>query len=109
MQDAVEQVGFEDIQLRKADTVFIEYEGVTHSPFLNENSAGFPLPYSNVVFKYDTRARVGRDAEPHTDHNRLPTVSIHAPAWGATPVRVPLGAGADVSIHAPAWGATASS
>ena len=33
-------------------------------------------------------------------------VSIHAPAWGATPnyqVRVPLGL---VSIHAPAWGAT---
>ena len=35
------------------------------------------------------------------------TVSIHAPAWGATrhPVKDPVGI--RVSIHAPAWGATA--
>src|SRR5690606_15147808 len=35
-----------------------------------------------------------------------PTVSIHAPAWGATgPARVG-GRALGVSIHAPAWGAT---
>ena len=33
-------------------------------------------------------------------------VSIHAPAWGATPNRGKLGCRLQVSIHAPAWGAT---
>ena len=33
-------------------------------------------------------------------------VSIHAPAWGATTVQVWGPVLADVSIHAPAWGAT---
>ena len=33
-------------------------------------------------------------------------VSIHAPAWGATPLHVPAGRQKAVSIHAPAWGAT---
>ena len=34
------------------------------------------------------------------------TVSIHAPAWGATIQVHHFGAFARVSIHAPAWGAT---
>ena len=34
-------------------------------------------------------------------------VSIHAPAWGATPTVIFIGLAAAVSIHAPAWGATA--
>ena len=33
-------------------------------------------------------------------------VSIHAPAWGATPAHTVLIIGYEVSIHAPAWGAT---
>ena len=33
-------------------------------------------------------------------------VSIHAPAWGATPRRHKLTGYLAVSIHAPAWGAT---
>ena len=33
-------------------------------------------------------------------------VSIHAPAWGATPSPPPIAARRCVSIHAPAWGAT---
>ena len=33
-------------------------------------------------------------------------VSIHAPAWGATPTRSESDKGQRVSIHAPAWGAT---
>ena len=33
-------------------------------------------------------------------------VSIHAPAWGATPDGSGTGHGHAVSIHAPAWGAT---
>ena len=36
-------------------------------------------------------------------------VSIHAPAWGATGGIVTLKETAKVSIHAPAWGATLSS
>ena len=34
------------------------------------------------------------------------TVSIHAPAWGATQIEPTLGVSGKVSIHAPAWGAT---
>ena len=33
-------------------------------------------------------------------------VSIHAPAWGATPRMTPFAEILRVSIHAPAWGAT---
>ena len=35
-----------------------------------------------------------------------PYVSIHAPAWGATPEIYQTGSSHHVSIHAPAWGAT---
>ncbi|MBU4100124.1 MAG: hypothetical protein KKH20_01950, partial [Proteobacteria bacterium] len=34
------------------------------------------------------------------------TVSIHAPAWGATKMMMELQQKFKVSIHAPAWGAT---
>ena len=34
------------------------------------------------------------------------TVSIHAPAWGATEAVQRVAVMSDVSIHAPAWGAT---
>ncbi len=37
---------------------------------------------------------------------RSNTVSIHAPAWGATSPCISAPAAAAVSIHAPAWGAT---
>ncbi|ATO32431.1 hypothetical protein DDI_1263 [Dickeya dianthicola RNS04.9] len=36
----------------------------------------------------------------------LDTVSIHAPAWGATSHLAFVSRLAEVSIHAPAWGAT---
>ena len=54
---------------------------------------------------FNPRARVGRDPAARPP-SRRPAVSIHAPAWGATPdwnrmVRLDM-----VSIHAPAWGAT---
>ena len=35
-------------------------------------------------------------------------ISIHAPAWGATPEQVNALRLVDISIHAPAWGATSS-
>ena len=34
------------------------------------------------------------------------SVSIHAPAWGATHAYHNVVLASDVSIHAPAWGAT---
>ena len=82
---------------------------------------------SNVE-SFNPRARVGRDAPPGA--GRLPScvfqstrprgarrsdfrgsigldkVSIHAPAWGATPAHHHLTDPYVVSIHAPAWGAT---
>ena len=33
-------------------------------------------------------------------------LSIHAPAWGATPAGEAEGTSGTLSIHAPAWGAT---
>ena len=80
---------------------------------------------------FNPRARVGRDCRLLLDRYRSQTVSIHAPAWGATFVfgscisrqkcfnpRARVGRDITmeelyfedkrVSIHAPAWGATFS-
>ena len=55
-----------------------------------------------------TRPRGARPWRRHDIRNR-PQVSIHAPAWGATPREMDDVALVDgVSIHAPAWGATPS-
>ena len=35
-------------------------------------------------------------------------ISIHAPTWGATPLREHHPDEVDISIHAPTWGATTS-
>ena len=53
---------------------------------------------------FNSRSRMGSDAAAAA---RAIYVSIHAPAWGATPPRDrgPIGP-RNVSIHAPAWGAT---
>ncbi len=81
--------------------------------------------------RFNPRARVGRDAmaaallgeivpfqstrprgaRPGAPQGRgFPTtVSIHAPAWGATRSGCYASASSQVSIHAPAWGATSSS
>ena len=37
----------------------------------------------------------------------ISTISIHAPAWGATHYAARASFGCKISIHAPAWGATA--
>ena len=57
---------------------------------------------------FNSRARMGRDLFLPVSSHPL-SVSIHAPAWGATrrpPEKLPADA---VSIHAPAWGATSAS
>ena len=87
-----------------------------------------PNPSVTICGSFNPRARVGRDGLHSCESARV-TVSIHAPAWGATstPIRFrhkpilfqstrPRGArqscricparGVCVSIHAPAWGAT---
>ena len=56
---------------------------------------------------FNPRSRVGSDAF-YRDALRQITVSIHAPAWGATHCCEFIGIIAFVSIHAPAWGATAT-
>ena len=75
---------------------------------------------------FNSRARMGRDTASRLDtatrgfqftrphgarrHQEgckvVITVSIHAPAWGATGYGDVLGRWIGVSIHAPAWGAT---
>ncbi len=42
----------------------------------------------------------------HPIHAHVTSVSIHAPAWGATAVIAAARRESRVSIHAPAWGAT---
>ena len=54
---------------------------------------------------FNPRARVGRDHNANTFLADL-EISIHAPAWGATPVERRKRKGKRISIHAPAWGAT---
>ena len=78
--------------------------------------------------RFNPRSRMGSDIDTVNRYNLTPKVSIHAPAWGATPVdrqnpipgcgfnprsRMGSDTGAaltgnsvTVSIHAPAWGAT---
>ena len=49
---------------------------------------------------------MGRDIINHSPSPTAFDVSIHAPAWGATPDRRLVSDLPGVSIHAPAWGAT---
>ena len=54
---------------------------------------------------FNPRARVGRDAAE--DHLHDPqSISIHAPAWGATVGSLAGAWAGAISIRAPAWGAT---
>ncbi len=68
----------------------------------------FIKPSDMVLTGFNPRSRVGSDYRltvyPHHE-----SVSIHAPAWGATYIvgRFTVIDGM-VSIHAPAWGATGS-
>ena len=55
---------------------------------------------------FNPRARVGRDLPTETTEVTKVTVSIHAPAWGATQQMYNQFTDVRVSIHAPAWGAT---
>ncbi len=84
------------------------------------------------VSRFNPRSRVGSDSRAGVMLGWLQTVSIHAPAWGATaglwhsrcprfwfqstlprgerrPAPAHLVAPPEVSIHAPAWGATSGS
>ena len=85
-------------------------------------------PMAATLWCFNPRARVGRDtwspvcdlargvfqstrprgARPGraADTPQVVSVSIHAPAWGATQHRFKHGSIVAVSIHAPAWGAT---
>ena len=55
---------------------------------------------------FNPRTRVGCDLRRLGLHHDAIIVSIHAPAWGATPAPDLRIRGRVVSIHAPAWGAT---
>ena len=57
-------------------------------------------------WRFNPRTRVGCDVTTLWRLRAAALVSIHAPAWGATPRLTPSAAYWTVSIHAPAWGAT---
>ncbi len=88
-----------------------------------------PPPWTGLGGGFNPRSRVGSDETwggntdvKQTFQSTLPRgerrtisrkkrwrhVSIHAPAWGATPLNYHHGCNTTVSIHAPAWGATRS-
>ena len=55
---------------------------------------------------FNPRSREGSDWEPEQAGGRLPSISIHAPARGATGLHCEPDTVKDISIHAPARGAT---
>ena len=59
----------------------------------------------SVLVDFNPRARVGRDAVAK-DSGIPESISIHAPAWGATVALLFTETELGISIHAPAWGAT---
>ena len=77
--------------------------------FQSTHPHGVRLLASNVIWHF----ALFQSTHPHgvrpciaSNTCRLRIVSIHAPAWGATPSIVRYVPSRDVSIHAPAWGAT---
>src|SRR5699024_8241917 len=56
---------------------------------------------------FNPRSREGSDAIGNPAFTNLPSISIHAPARGATCPELTLGLYTKISIHAPARGATA--
>ena len=63
------------------------------------------MPVSFVVRCFNPRPRMGGD-QRLSDPRRYNSVSIRAPAWGATAVEIEANTRFVVSIRAPAWGAT---
>ena len=59
----------------------------------------------SVTRRFNPRTRVGCDNR-HSTNKPIKSVSIHAPAWGATIYQATRQCAIVVSIHAPAWGAT---
>ena len=64
------------------------------------------VPFLSFVKGFNPRTRMGCDAFLPFRVCLYSSVSIHAPAWGATKRSANLFHFAVVSIHAPAWGAT---
>ena len=69
------------------------------------DAAGMPAKYARGI-SFNPRTRVGCDALEAAQEWGYESVSIHAPAWGATSTLEKAKKAEDVSIHAPAWGAT---
>ncbi len=64
-----------------------------------------PCPPFRRSPSFNSRSRVGSDYSPRLPRT-VPTVSTHAPAWGATVKAWGRWVTNGVSTHAPAWGAT---
>ena len=59
-----------------------------------------------IRINFNPRTHVGCDVLRRTDWQKALHISIHAPTWGATPLREHHPHEIDISIHAPTWGAT---
>ena len=63
----------------------------------------------HATHNFNPRTRVGCDVNRQLKFDHTNTISIHAPAWGATKRAIAPSSPFSISIHAPAWGATAIS
>ena len=75
----------------------------THPRGVRPGCSALPVPAPG---SFNPRTRVGCDPRAMCRPWPRSRVSIHAPAWGATPLTGLQRRAAYVSIHAPAWGAT---
>ena len=67
---------------------------------------GLTWPTGNLSLMFQSTPPHGGRPDHRGQHGPRGTVSIHAPAWGATHLLSFLQNVESVSIHAPAWGAT---
>ena len=101
------QAGFNPRSRMGSDQVFknIRFLFASFNPRSRMGSDHSPRTFIQPPLSFNPRSRMGSDGMAHILLD-LSTVSIHAPAWGATDTYTPLFCPLAVSIHAPAWGAT---
>ena len=76
------------------------------NPRSREGSDVVFIHWSFIVAYFNPRSREGSDEQSFPNLTELLTISIHAPAKGATNLPARLCAVKEISIHAPAKGAT---
>ena len=85
---------------------FARSTAIGFNPRSRMGSDLLPLAISAMYMTFQSTLPHGERPNTSQQPFWIYTVSIHAPAWGATGVAVSVMIASFVSIHAPAWGAT---